>query len=391
MNSGHSDEKTLESYRDEFPITKNHIYLDHGGVAPVSLRVMKAVEDFMKSAAESAMFGYERWTDGIRGVRGRCAELIGADADDVVFVRNTSHGLSIVAEGLDWKEGDNLIICEKEFPSNVYPWLNLKRKGVEVREVPSRSGRILIGDIESLIDSNTKLLSISSVQFSSGFMVDLKRAGEVCKRNGVLFCVDAIQSLGVVPMSVADIQADFLSADGHKWLMAPEGTGIFYCRKELAEKINPPLIGWKSIQNEYDFDRVDFRLKANALRFEEGSLNAVGIFALGAAVDLLLEVGISRIKERILELGGLIMSEAEKRGFKVRTPENREERAGIVSMNGNFDPVAVRDALKARGIMVSVRGGALRLSPHFYNTEAEIMRFFEAVDGIIYNPAPPSP
>src|SRR3990170_1633025 len=313
-----SHKKSLEDYRKEFPVTRSYVYLDHAGVAPVSLRGKRAVEKFLSEATESGMFNYKQWMDRVEEARRSCAILTGAEPEEIAFVKNTSHGISIVADGLDWNEGDNLLICEKDFPSNIYPWLNLERKGIEIRVVPSRNGRILIEDIEGLIDSRTKLLTVSSVNFSSGFKIDLKMVGELCKRKRILFFVDAIQSLGVIPMDVHEFEIDFLAADGHKWLLSPEGTGIFYCRKELALMVNPPLIGWKSIINESDYDHIDFRLKTNSLRFEEGSLNVMGIFALGAAIGLLIEVGIDRIQARVIELGDLIIREAEKRDFQVR-------------------------------------------------------------------------
>ncbi|KRT65875.1 MAG: class V aminotransferase [Candidatus Dadabacteria bacterium CSP1-2] len=378
-----SDKKLFEIYRDEFPVTKDYVYLDHAGVAPVSLRGKRAVEKFLSEATESGMFNYKQWMDRVEEVRRSCAILTGAEPEEIAFVKNTSQGISIVAEGLDWKEGDNLLICEKDFPSNIYPWLNLKRKGVEIRVVPSQNERILLEDIELLIDSRTKLLTVSSVNFSSGFKIDLEVVGRLCKGKGILFFVDAIQSLGVIPMDVNEFKIDFLAADGHKWLLSPEGTGIFYCRKELALRINPPLIGWKSIINESDYDHVDFRLKTNALRFEEGSLNVMGIYALGAAIDLLVEVGIDRIQARVIELGDLIIREAEKRDFQVRTPKSKEERGGIISIIGNFDPIKVKDKLKEEGILVNVRGGAIRISPHFYNTEYEVLRLFNAIDEVI--------
>ena len=378
-----SDKKLFEIYRDEFPVTKDYVYLDHAGVAPVSLRGKRAVEKFLSEATESGMFNYKQWMDRVEEVRRSCAILTGAEPEEIAFVKNTSQGISIVAEGLDWKEGDNLLVCEKDFPSNIYPWLNLKRKGVEIRVVPSQNERILLEDIELLIDSRTKLLTVSSVNFSSGFKIDLEVVGRLCKGKGILFFVDAIQSLGVIPMDVNEFKIDFLAADGHKWLLSPEGTGIFYCRKELAPRINPPLIGWKSIINESDYDHVDFRLKTNALRFEEGSLNVMGIYALGAAIDLLVEVGIDRIQARVIELGDLIIREAEKRDFQVRTPKSKEERGGIISIIGNFDPINVKDRLKEEGILVNVRGGAIRISPHFYNTEYEVLRLFNAIDEVI--------
>ncbi len=373
----------LSAYREEFPVTKRFVYLDHAGVAPISRRVESAVIQFIGEALEEAMFKYGMWMSRVDEIRKKCAMLIGSEPEERAFVKNTSHGLSIVAEGIEWRRGDNLILYEREFPSNIYPWINLRRKGVELRFVSSRNGRIHIEDIKRLMDSRTRLVTISSVQFSNGFRVNLEELGELCKRRNVLLCVDAIQSLGVIPMNVKEFQIDFLSADGHKWLLAPEGTGIFYCRKGLGEELNPPLVGWKSVKNEFDYDSIDFVLKTEALRFEEGSLNLLGIFALGAAVDLLLEVGIDAVEKKVLELGDVIIEEAEKRGFLVNTPKSRNERAGIVSLSGEFDPVRVKDNLREMGIMVNVRGGALRVSPHFYNTYEEIEFFFESLERLV--------
>ena len=371
--------RNFASYRSEFPVTEKYIYLDHSGVAPASLRVTNAIERFLSESAEGGAFHYPAWTQRMAEIRRTCARLVNADPSEIAFVKSTSHGLSIVAEGLDWRPGDNLLVYEKEFPSNIYPWLNLERKGVAVKFIPSRGGRIEIDDIENMLDPKTRLLAISSVQFVNGFRIDLKRAGELCKRKNILFCVDAIQSLGAIPMDVKEFQIDFLSADAHKWLLGPEGIGIFYCRLDLAERLQPPLIGWKCVQNELEFEKPHFCLKADALRFEEGSMNLLGTFGLGAAVDLLLEVGIENIENRVLGLGDLIIREAERRGFTVQTPGAREERGGNVTFTGAFDPVGVRDRLHTKGIMVNVRGGGLRVSPHFYNTEAELVRFFQAL------------
>ncbi len=378
-----SHKKSLEDYGKEFPVTNRYIYLDHAGVAPISLRVKMAVEKFLSEATQNGMFNYKQWMDGVEQIRRESATFIAGEPEEIAFVKNTSHGISIVAEGLDWREGDNILLCENDFPSNVYPWLNLKRKGVEIKAIPCRNERTLLEDIEMLIDSRTRLVTVSSVNFSNGFKMDLKMVGEVCRSKGVLFFVDAIQSLGVVPMDVNEFKIDFLSADGHKWLLGPEGSGIFYCRKERAQRLNPSLIGWKSIINESDYDHIDFRLKTNALRFEEGSLSVMGIFALGAAIDLLIEVGIDRIQSRVIELGDLIIREAEKRDFQVRTPKDKEERGGIISIIGSFNPINVKDRLKEEGILVNVRGGAIRVSPHFYNTEHEILSLFSAIDKVI--------
>ncbi len=374
------DNKFFEAYQREFPVTANSIYLDHAGVSPISLRVKTAIERFLAESSEGGAFHYPAWTQRIAEIRRACAHLVSAGQDEIAFVKSTSHGLSIVAQGLDWRPGDNVLIYEKEFPSNIYPWLNLRNKGVDVRTIPSQDGRIVMNDIERLMDARTRLLSISSVQFSNGFRVDLEKVGSLCRDKQVLFCVDAIQSLGMVPMDVKAFHIDFLSADAHKWLLGPEGIGIFYCSNGLAGQLSPPLIGWKSVRNEFAFDRPDFLLKTDALRFEEGSMNLLGIFGLGAALELLFEVGIERIEQRVLDLGDLIIQEAEKRGYRVLTPRARHERGGNITVCGNFDPAAMRDGLREKRIMVNARGGGIRVSPHFYNTGEDIAGLFKAMD-----------
>lgn len=373
----------MEKYREEFPNANHFIYLDHAGVSPVSLRVKEAVTKLLQNATGEMPLDYSSWTTRIEEIRSSCAKLVGCDSEEIAFVKNTSHGISLVASGLDWKEGDNVMVFEKEFSSNVYPWLNLEKRGVEVRFIPLKDERILFEDIENLIDSKTRLITMSSVQSVNGFMIDLKKLGDLCKAKEILFFVDAIQSLGAVSMDVKECGADFLSADGHKWLLAPEGIGVFYCRKELASKIDPNLIGWKSVEDDYNFESIKFQLKDNALRFEEGSFNTMGIYALGAAVDLLLEVGVDNIQDRIYQLGDLIISEAEKRGFSLKTPKDRKERGGIISFSGDFDPKQIAEKLLEKKIVVNYRGGALRVAPHFYNTEDEILNFFKALDEIL--------
>jgi selenocysteine lyase/cysteine desulfurase len=377
------DDKTIEKYRREFPVVENYIYLDHAGVAPASLRVKSAVEVFLRESSEGGAFHYPAWAHRVNEVRTSCARLIHAEADEIAFVKNTSHGLSLVAEGINWKAGENILFYEREFPSNIFPWQNLKRKGVEARLVPFRNGRVQIEDIERLMDSRTRMVTVSSVQFSNGFRIDLKRLGGLCRDRNILLCVDAIQSLGMIPMDVQACNVDFLSADAHKWLLGPEGIGIFYCRKELTERIAPSLIGWKSVQNEFDFDQPHLVLKRDAQRFEEGSMNLMGVFGLGAAVELLLEASIEDIEQHVLDLGDEIIEEADKRGFEILTPRERRERGGNVTFRGHFDQEAVRSGLREKGIMVNVRGGGLRVSPHFYNIESDIERLFEAIDGLM--------
>ena len=254
---------------------------------------------------------------------------------------------------------------------------------MEARAVPHRTGGDLIGDVEGRMDGRTRLVAVSSVLFSTGHRPDLRRLGSICRGRGALLCVDAIQSLGVLQMDVRDRKIDLLSADAHKWLLGPEGIGIFYCRKGLAARLDPVLVGWKSVKNEFDFDRPNLELKEDALRFEEGSQNLLGIIGLGAALDLLMEVGVKNIESRVLSLGDSIIGHLDRRGFELLTPRGRDERGGAVTFRGTFDPLVVRDGLRERGILVNVRGGGLRVSPHFYNTEQEIETLFRTIDRLI--------
>ena len=374
------DKKSIDLYRKEFTVVNNSIYLDHAGVAPVPQRVKTRVDEFLNLACGKAIIDYDTWMSRVEGVRATAAALIGAQKEEIAFIKNTSHGISLVSGGLDLKAGESVIVTEREFPANVYPWLDLKRKGVEMRVVPFKSDVIHIEDIEELMDSSTRVLSISSVQSVNGFRIDLKRVSELCKRRNVLLFVDAIQSLGAVPMDVIEYGVDFLAADGHKWLLAPEGTGIFYCNNKLAEKLNPLLIGWNCVREENEFEKIDYDLKTTARRFEEGSYNTMGIYALGASLELISEIGVEEIYKRILYLGELIISEADARGFKITSPRDAAERGGIVSFSGDFDPATIRDMLMNKGVVINQRGGALRLAPHFYNTEDEILNFFDALD-----------
>ena len=376
-------EKDISEYRKLFPVTEKYIYLDHAGVAPISTRVRDRVDGFINSALYKGVADYDYFMEGVECVRADFAKLLNSGIEEIAFIKNTSHGLSLLAKGIEWKAGDNIIIFDKDFPTNVYTWLDLQRVGVEVRQVPLIDGTVDLNEIKKHIDSNTRLLSVSSVQFTSGYRADLKSIGQICKNNNLIFCVDAIQSLGIVPMDVKELGIDFLAADGHKWLLSPEGTGILYCSNRIVKDIHPVLLGWKSIVNDAEYESIDPELKPNAIKFEESSFNVLGIFALGASIELLLEIGIENVCERIQYLGDIIIDEAQKRGFKVNTPVSKDQRAGIISFCGDFDSAQLRDSLLDRNVIVNVRGGGLRVAPHFYNTKDDVHALFKQIDEIL--------
>lgn len=376
-------DKEITEYRKLFPVVNDFIYLDHAGVAPISTRVKSKVNDFLDIALNKGATKYDCFMEEVENVRTNFSRLLNCKQQEIAFIKNTSHGLSLIAKGIEWRKGDSVIVFEKEFPANLYTWLDLKRSGVEVRQAQLINGRVQTAEIEKLIDKNTRLLSISSVQFTNGYRADLESIGKICKNNNILFSVDAIQSLGIVPIDVKELGIDFLAADGHKWMLSPEGTGILYCSSKVVKDVRPVLLGWKSIVNEGEYEKINLDLKPNALKFEEGSLNVLGIFALGAGLDLLLEIGIEKVCNRIQYLGDLIIDEVKKRNFILKTPVCKNERAGIISFYGSFDSSLLKDSLYSKNVIINVRDGALRAAPHFYNTEDDIGALFKNIDEIL--------
>jgi selenocysteine lyase/cysteine desulfurase len=355
--------------------------MDHARVGPLPAKVRDALMSFVEEASEHGNAHYANWMQEVERTRKSFARLINADEGEVAFVKNTSEGISIVASGLDWQAGDNVVVPDIEFPANIYPWMNLKRLGVETRFVQATEGRVLFEDIVKQVDARTRLISISSVEFNSGFRNDLNRIGIFCKEKGILFFVDAIQSLGILPMDVKRDHIDFLAADGHKWMLSVEGLGGFYIAKEVLEKVRPVMIGWGSVANAGDFLNCDFTLRPDAKRFEEGSPNVMSIHGWGAALDLLQEVGIDVIEKRVLMLGDKIIKELRRRNFKILNSTVDGERSGIVLFTGDLDfKDNLEEKMREQGVSLTVRGGRVRLSPHFYNTEEEIEQVFDLLD-----------
>ena len=247
-----------DSVREQFPVTRNYNFQNHAAVAPISRRCAEAVRQYLKHAEENSYLRGDFYKHANR-VRSQVAHLIKANSDEVTFTKNTSEGISFVANGLTWQTGDNVVTTNVEFPANMYPWLALRERGVEVRTVLEEDGRIPIERLIEAVDSRTRVVAVSSVQFASGFRTDLATLGEFCQSKGVLLCVDAIQSLGVFPIDVKGMNIDFLAADGHKWLCGPEGIGVFYVKKELQGHLRPTNIGWMSMKDPFEIGRATCR------------------------------------------------------------------------------------------------------------------------------------
>ena len=365
-----------------FALDDGLVYLNHAGVAPWPVCARDAAIAFARENAASGAANYPRWIAVEQRLRDRLAQLIGAaGADDIALVPNTSAGLSIIAGGLDWRAGDNIVSFAGEFPSNRIVWQALAEQGVELRLV-SLSGDDPEHELLSACDRNTRLIAVSAVQFHNGFRIDLERIGAETQRRGILFCVDAIQWVGALRMDVGALNIDFLAADGHKWMLGPEGIGVLWMRPELRERLTLHAHGWHMVERAEDFSATAWQPAKTARRFEPGSPNLLGIHALDAAVGLLLDTGLARVEQRVLDNTRAIMEHVQATSsLRLMSRAQAERRSGSVTFaaEGASDHDVLRRHLAAAGVVGAARGGGLRFSPHFYQDWSDIERAFAAL------------
>ncbi|MEP0845946.1 MAG: aminotransferase class V-fold PLP-dependent enzyme [Phycisphaerae bacterium] len=374
---------TRDEIRAKFPITHNYNFQNHAAVAPISGPAAEAMIGYATEVSRSAYLEgtYYRAVDRVRQA---AARLLNADPAEITFTKNTCEGINYIANGVQWVTGDNVVSTTMEFPANVYPWMVLQGRGVHLKRVPDEDGRVPFDRLASAIDNRTRVVAISAVQWSNGFRVDLTRLGELCKSKGVLLFVDAIQALGVHPIDVRAMNIDFLSAGGHKWLVSPEGIGLFYCKRELIGHIKPTELGYMCMKRGFESEVVDYRpehLFDDARRFDSGVHNLAGVCALGASLDLLLAVGIDEIQVRIKTLTDILVEGLRSKRWKIHSPRTATEWSAIVAFSSDkHDVDALRKHLRAEfKIVVATRLGRLRASPHFYNTPDEMRQLVEAV------------
>lgn len=351
---------------DEFPLAPPWIYLNHAAVAPWPRRTGDAVRHFADENQTYGAIHYDDWLATEHKTRQQVARLIAAPSpDDIAFVKNTSEALSIVAHGFPWQAGDNVVISDEEFPSNRIVWESLARYGVQVREVDLH-GADPEQALFNAVDHRTRVLSISSVQYASGLRLDLMRLGAGCRARGIAFCVDAIQSLGAVDHDVQACSIDFLMADAHKWLLGPEGIGVFYCDASWRERLTLHEFGWRMVQQPGDFDRREWRADPTARRFECGSPNMLGIHALSASLSLLLDIGMPTIERLVLARAEQLMTQiAATPTLELVTRHEPNRYAGIVSFrHRRVASAALYEQLRKHRVLCAMRAGAVRFSPH---------------------------
>jgi selenocysteine lyase/cysteine desulfurase len=357
-------------YRESFPVTQNLIYLNHAAVAPLCRPAADAMIRLAEDALQHGSQHYAEWLECYDGLRRGAARLVNGTPAEIAITKNTSEGIATIAMGLDWRPGDQIVAFEDEFPANQYPWQRLQKKGVTIKWLKPTASLETIDEAAR----GARLLSISFVQFLSGFRADMEGIGEICRHRGVIFVVDAIQGLGAFPIDVQAAHIDALAADGHKWLLGPEGCGILYISRRLQDQVEPVEFGWTNVASYNDYGVRDMTLRPDAGRYECGTLNTIGCYGLRAAIDFLLEVGIANIAPVVRGLAGQIVSGARRKGYEVLGEPN----AGIVSFRKpGIESTAVCAHLREHKIVTAPRAGWVRASPHFYIEPEEIEKMIE--------------
>jgi cysteine desulfurase / selenocysteine lyase len=362
--------------RPLFPVTESLIYLNHAAVAPLVRPAAEAMQRFSDDAMLYGSLHYGEWLDTYEGVRRAAARLVNVTPAEIALMKNTSEGIATVAMGLDWHPGDRIVAFKEEFPANQYPWRRLESKGVRITWLSVTDP---LDKIEAAA-KGARLLAISFVQYLTGHRVDVQAIGEICHRHGVIYFVDAIQGLGVFPLDARACHIDALAADGHKWLLGPEGCAILYISRELQEQVEPVEFGWTNVAGYNDYGARDMALRNDAGRYECGTLNTIGCFGLRAAMEFLLGVGANRMGPKIQALGDQIAEGARRKGYEVLGERTPATGAGIVSFRKEgVESTVIVAHLKEQKISAAARAGWVRTSPHFYITPEEIEKVIDCL------------
>ena len=365
--------QTCEQSRKYFPHIKTGLkYFNHASVGPISSIVKKKVDDYLVERSGGVIENYFETVPEVNSAKERLSRLLNVDKSNIAWIDNVSNALNVLANGIKWSYGDQIILNDLEFPSNVYPFLNLQKHGVEVLFAKSKTGIVDLPNIEKLVSKKTKLISISLVQFLTGYRADVKTIGDFCKKHDIIFCVDGIQGAGVVQVDVNDCNIDFFAGGSQKWLMGLQGLSYFYISNKLIDQIEQKFVGWTSVKNAWNLLDYDLNLVESADKFQNGTTSRIGIIALNSSLSLFEEIGYENTEKQILGNTEYLIEKLNNSGFQtIFNNLNRKYLAGIVTFrykNGE----AIFNELKRRRIIVSLREGMIRISPHFYNTLDEL-------------------
>jgi selenocysteine lyase/cysteine desulfurase len=374
----------IDDFRRLMPVVSRWAYLDHAAVSPLSQPAADAISAWLRQATSEGDTCWGEWAAAVENTRRLAAELIHARPSEIALVPNTTFGLNVVARGFPWRAGDNVVAPENEFPSNLYAWMSLADSGVQTRLVPVEQGRLDIQRLIDACDARTRLIAVSWVGYASGWRIDVAELCRAAHERNVLVMLDAIQGLGVFPLDVAKTGVDFLAADGHKWLLGPEGAGIFYLRGEHLPLLKSVQSGWNSVVGRHDFTHIEWKPREEAARFEGGTQNMVGCMGLGASLEMLRSFGVdsnaSPVAEAILKLAGDARTMLLDHGAEVLSPCEPGHDSGILTFRvPGRDPHELRMRCLAMGVALSVRGGGIRMSMHGYNNRDDLERLCAVV------------
>jgi len=368
----------IDKARSYFPYLKSgKIYFNHASTGPLSVPVLRQINNILNEMSETNIDNYTKLLSVIKETKEDIAFMINAKSDRIAFLDNTSNGINILAQGIPWKKGDRILLNDLEFPANVYPFLNLQRNGVIVDFVKSHDGIVSADDVIKNIKPGTRLVSISQVQFLTGYRVDLEKIGNVCRDKGIIFSVDAIQGLGAVRLDVVKDKIDFLSSGSQKWLLGLQGMAFIYVSENLQENMIPGNVGWLSVEDAWNLLHYDLTLKKTADCFQGGTLNTIGIYALNASLKMFKEFGFDNIEQKVIKNSLHLIKKLEEINIHpVLSGCDDRNIAGIVSFKQNESKKTFEELVKNE-IQCAVREGMIRLSPHFYNIDEESDRIVD--------------
>jgi cysteine desulfurase / selenocysteine lyase len=365
----------FDELRRLFPITQRAVYLNHAAVSPPPLPTIQAVESQLRDVSENGSLNYRSWLRVREETREQLAAMVNARPEQIAFVRNTSDALSSVANGMSWRDGENIVTYRREFPSNIYPWLRISQtREVELRFCEDRDGRFDTDELCKLIDGRTRVVAISHVQYASGFRADLERIGREARKHGALLVADVVQSLGVVPLNVEAELVDVAAAAAHKWLLTPEGIGILYLSDRAREQVEPTLVGWTSVPKPEDYNNFEQRWNKGTLAWESGTYATALMYGLRTSLKILSDVGVEKIARHLEMLGDYLCERLEHSKYEVVSSRVSDEKSQIMSIRSRegLSPMVLFQGLKSQNIITAPRGNSLRIAPHLYNTIDEI-------------------
>jgi selenocysteine lyase/cysteine desulfurase len=369
-----------QAIRSLFPAAQKYTYLNSAAVAPLPTVAVKAVTSQLEDASNNGSINMDSWCATKNRARGLVAEMLGVRSEEIAFMRNTSDGFSGVAAGMKWRKGDNIVTFSREFPANFYPWRMLRDNfGVEIRVCEEKDGRIDSDELVALIDANTRLVSISAVQYSTGFRIDLERIGKAARKWDALFAVDIIQAFGVLPFDLPAQFVDIASGASYKWLCSPEGCGIFYLGERATGRVKPNCAGWQSVGKPWDFDDLEQDFKPNSLAWETGMGGSALFYGLEQSLKLLSESGAEKIASYLEELTDFLCEILPTERYEIVSSRSKGEKSQIVCIENRkgFSSNVVAEHLRRENIIVSPRGSRIRIAPHFFNNWEDIEKLVE--------------